>query len=109
MRRAAPFLSGLLLASVLALPGSASALSSSTSVAGGLSAFLNAIAAALSNITLTQSGSPPTTTINIPKLPPIVIPPRPKPPVSAVPEPAAFLAFGAGALIVGASLRRRIR
>lgn len=33
--------------------------------------------------------------------------PPTRPPVGAVPEPAAFLAFGAGALLVAASLRRR--
>jgi len=106
MRRSVPSLViGSLLSLAVLLPGSASAASAGSTLFEGLNSWLSQFGSSItlgSSSTISSLFQTQTSTSL-----PIVRQPRPR--VSAVPEPGAFLAFGAGALVIGASLRRRRR
>jgi hypothetical protein len=106
MRRlASSLVFGSLLSLAVLLPGSASAASAGSTLFGSLNTLLGQFTSSItlgSNQSLSslfpRSGSTLT-----------IFTPRQRAQVSAVPEPGAFLAFGVGALVIGASLRRRSR
>jgi len=106
MRRLASSLAfGSLLSLSLLLPGSASAASTGSTLFGSLNDLIGSLSSSITlGSTQSHSFTFPHGGIHFPSWPP-----KKKPQVSAVPEPGAFLAFGAGALVIAASLRRRTR